>query len=121
MLCCLTSQKSYTPGAAAKNKFSGFPVAREAMSFVSYFRIYMPKVMKSFTRKYLYADVNMFSLGCLDFFNDIEFKDPPGTVAEDLPQIGSRSRNLLSILTRIYLIWQLMVMLCFACQIQLFA
>jgi len=81
----------------------------------------MPKVMKSFTRKYLYADVNMFSLGCLDFFNDIEFKDPPGTVAEDLPQIGSRSRNLLSILTRIYLIWQLMVMLCFACQIQLFA
>ena len=61
MLCCLTSQKSYTPGAAAKNKFSGFPVAREAMSFVSYFRIYMPKLMKKFADRYLYLDADAMS------------------------------------------------------------
>lgn len=77
------------------DKFSGFPTVREEMSFVAYFRIYMPKVMKKFTDRYLYTDVDMLCLGSLDCLEQIDFQNKPVAVVEDLPQTAESQLRIL--------------------------
>ena len=77
------------------DKFSDFPKGKEEMSYVAYFRIYMPKVMKNFTNRYLYTDVDMLCLGSLDYFEKIDFKDHPVAVVEDLPQTAALQLRIL--------------------------
>lgn len=77
------------------DKFSDFPNVRDEMSYVAYFRIYMPKVMKNFTGRYLYTDVDMLCLGSLDYFEKLDFKNHPVAVVEDLPQTAGPQLKIL--------------------------
>ncbi len=76
-------------------QFEGFHVLRQNMAHVTYFRLYMPKVMKKFADKYLYIDADMLCLGKLESIEQIDFQGHPVAVVEDLPSTSaSQCRNL---------------------------
>lgn len=76
-------------------EFEGFHVIRQGMAHVTYFRLYMPKVMKKYTDRYLYIDADMLCLGNLGSLEQIDFLGHPVAVVEDLPSTSaSQCQNL---------------------------
>ena len=70
-------------------QFEGFHILRKNMHYVTYFRTYMPKVMKKFTNRYLYLDADILCFNSLEPFLKIDFQDKPVAVVEDLEETAS--------------------------------
>ena len=51
-----------------------------------FFRIYMPKILKKFTKHFLYVDADMICLGSLKPFLEMDFKNTPVAVVSDVPE-----------------------------------
>ena len=66
--------------------FSKFHLLHQRHSYVSYFRIYMPKILKKFTKHFLYVDADMICLGSLKPFLEMDFKNTPVAVVSDVPE-----------------------------------
>lgn len=57
--------------------FAGFHLLHARYSHTGYFRIYMPKVMKEFTDRFLYLDADMLCLASMKPFLEVDFSGKP--------------------------------------------
>lgn len=62
--------------------FSKFHLLHERYSHVGYFRLYMPKLLKKYTDRFLYIDADMVCLGSLRPFLAIDFQGTPFALAD---------------------------------------
>ena len=65
--------------------FSHFHLRNKRYSHVGYFRVYMPKVLRNFTKKYLYIDADMICVNSLQPFVDIDMQGKPIACVSDFP------------------------------------
>ena len=64
--------------------FSKFHLLHQRYSHVGYFRIYMPKILKRYTDRFLYIDADMVCLGSLRPFLEIDFDGTPFAAVSDV-------------------------------------
>ena len=83
-------------------KFADFHILNKNMHYVTYFRIYMPKVMKNFTNRYLYLDADILCFNSLEPFLKIDFQGKPVAVVEDLQETASVQCELLNMQNKKY-------------------
>ena len=65
--------------------FSHFHLRNKRYSHVGYFRVYMPKILRKFTKKYLYIDADMICVNSLQPFLDIDLQGKPIACVSDFP------------------------------------
>ncbi len=65
--------------------FSHFHLRNKRYSHVGYFRVYMPKVLRNFTKKFLYIDADMICVNSLQPFVDIDMQGKPIACVSDFP------------------------------------
>lgn len=83
-------------------QFMDFHILNKNMRYVTYFRIYMPKVMKKFTNRYLYLDADILCFDSLEPFLKIDFQGKPVAVVEDLEETASVQCELLHMQNKKY-------------------
>ncbi len=66
--------------------FAHFHMRNKRFSHVAYFRIYMPKILRSFTKRYLYMDTDMICVSSLQPFFNIDLQNKPVAVVSDFPE-----------------------------------
>ena len=65
--------------------FSHFHLRNKRFNHVAYFRVYMPKILRTLTDKYLYMDADMICVSSLQPFLNIDFQNKPVAVVSDFP------------------------------------
>jgi len=64
--------------------FANFHIKHDRFKRVSYFRLYVAKVLKSVTRYFLYLDADLICIGDMDDFRKIDLKGYPIAAVTDL-------------------------------------
>ena len=65
--------------------FSHFHLRNKRFNHVAYFRVYMPKILRTLTDKYLYMDADMICVNSLQPFLDIDLQGKPIACVSDFP------------------------------------
>ena len=65
--------------------FSHFHIRHKRFNHVAYFRVYMPKILNTFTKRYLYMDTDMICVSSLQPFFNIDMQNKSVAVVSDFP------------------------------------
>lgn len=76
-------------------EFSGFHIKHKRFKYVSYFRLYMSKILRKVTDKFIYLDADLICLRSLKPFLDVDFEGKTIAADQDLPNaVKERSAYL---------------------------
>lgn len=66
--------------------FANFHIKHPRFKKVSYFRLYMPKVLKKITRYFLYIDADLICINSMEAFKKIDLEGKVLAAVSDLPE-----------------------------------
>lgn len=68
-----------------EHEFSGFHIRNKRFKYVTYFRLYMNKILKQFTNKFIYLDADTICLRSIKPFLEIDLEGKTIAAVHDLP------------------------------------